>query len=442
MYFWYLMPVYMPHWPKPLGARPTEIDLKLHRVTRVLKRLGSPHLSVPPVIHVAGTNGKGSTIAFLRAILQASGYSVNVYTSPHLRYFNERIVLRNREISDKFLYDVLEDVRIASQGEKLTFFEGTTLAAILAFSRSNADFSLIETGMGGRLDATNVFPKPIATIITAIDFDHTSYLGATIAQIAYEKAGIIKEGVPCVVARQHGEAIDIIQGVAKSKRVPVFRQGHEWEVGTDGRMLQFGVSSHVEEYPLPNLRGLHQIGNAGNAIAAATILSSRYNCDAISVESVSIGIKNADWPARLQLIRGKKNKLVGMLPEGWEFYMDGAHNPSGAKTISEWLEKEKIHIILGMTRDKDTKEFVSHLLPNIESISVVCVQGEPRSKTIEEIAQPILELGLECRKSSSLEDAFYHILSRDSDSKKILLCGSLFLFRDICSYGEIEGCLC
>ncbi|WP_237111310.1 bifunctional folylpolyglutamate synthase/dihydrofolate synthase [Neorickettsia findlayensis] len=431
----------MPHWPKPLGARPTEIDLGLCRVVSVLKKLGDPHLSMQQVVHVAGTNGKGSTIAFLRAILQASCYSVDVCTSPHLRYFNERIVLRDREISDKVLYNVLEDVRIASEGEKLTFFEGTTLAAILAFSRSNADCCLIETGMGGRLDATNVFPKPLVTIITAIDFDHTHYLGETIAQIAYEKAGIIKEGVPCVIAKQHSEAMEVIQDVAKSKRAPVFRQGHEWEVVSAGKTLQFSVGSHVEEYPLPNLRGLHQIGNAGNAIAAATILSSRYTYDAISVESVSVGIRNANWPARLQLIRGKSNKLVNMLPEGWEFYMDGAHNPSGASTISAWLNKEQVHIILGMTRDKDTKEFVSHLLPNIESISVVCVQGEPRSKTIQEIEQPILELGLECRKSSSLEDAFRHILGRDSASKKILLCGSLFLFRDIASYGEIEVCL-
>ncbi|WP_232214968.1 bifunctional folylpolyglutamate synthase/dihydrofolate synthase [Neorickettsia helminthoeca] len=428
----------MPHWPKPLGERPLEIDLELYRVIDVLERLGSPHRKVPPVMHVAGTNGKGSTIAFLRSILKSAGYSLNIYTSPHLRYFNERIVICNEEISDRALYDVLEDVRVASKGEKLTFFEGTTLAAILAFSRTNADFSLIETGMGGRLDATNVFPKPLITIITSIDLDHTEYLGRSTPEIAYEKSGIMKNGVSCVVAGQTDEVMKVIEKVAAMRRAPVFRQGYEWNVSKSQGCLLFETGGYQELYSLPNLRGDHQIVNAGNTVAAVTILRNKYGYDAITAESINEGLSNAIWPARLQRVSRNTNELVRILPQGWELYIDGAHNPAGAKTISEWLGESKAHIILGMTRGKDVKEFLSRIKSNIETIAVVCVQGEPRSQTLEEISKPVLELGCDCFKSASLKDAVQNAVYTKSGVTKIIICGSLFLFRDLASYGEID----
>lgn len=423
----------MPHWPKPLGKRP--IDLGLDRVLKVLERLNNPQNSVPPAIHVAGTNGKGSTIAFIRSILEKSGYSVHVYTSPHLVHFNERIVIAGQQISDKYLHEILEEVRAATQDEKITFFEGTTIGAMLAFARNKGDFCIVETGMGGRLDATNVFPSPIMTIITSISYDHTTYLGDTLEKIAYEKSGIMKPGSICVISRQAEVARKELEAQAIKKRVPVFRCDFEWNVSRKNNNILFEAGGESEFFSLPNLIGDHQIINAGNAIAAVTILRNKFNHEQIDYESINLGLENAEWPSRLEKITDDKNELVQILPKNWELFIDGAHNVDGANILSNWLQDKKAHIILGMTRDKDTKGFLRTIQKNIKSLSAVCVQSEPRSQTVDEVCSSAKMLGIECYPADSIKSAISHIVEIDKDEKStILICGSLFLTKDVNTY--------
>ena len=428
------MPVFMPHWPKPLGKRP--IDLGLERVTKVLDRLDNPENLLPPVIHVAGTNGKGSTIAFLSSILTNSGYSVNCYTSPHLFHFNERIKICNQEIKDKDLYQYLEDVRLATKEEKITFFEGTTIAAILAFSKTNADFCIIETGMGGRLDATNIFKNPLLTVITSIDYDHTEYLGNTLKKIAYEKAGIMKTSCTCIIADQKKEVICELERNAILKKVPVFRSGFEWktEICKDG--FYFCYDDKKCLFNSPSLAGDHQINNVGNAIAAAILLSNKFAYQDISHKVTNLAIKNTKWPARLQQI--KNNRLVKKLPANFKLFLDGAHNSAGAKTISKWLGKKTAHFIVGMTREKDTASFLSILKNNIKSLYAVCVKSEPRSQTVQEIKNQASNCNIDCKMCDCLEDAI-DLISKRPDNKNttdstVIVCGSLFLAKDIKSY--------
>ncbi|MGI9382276.1 MAG: bifunctional folylpolyglutamate synthase/dihydrofolate synthase, partial [Methyloligellaceae bacterium] len=255
---------------------PKLIDLSLDRIEQLLDTLGNPHLALPPVIHVAGTNGKGSVVAFLKAMLEAAGHRVHAFISPHLISFHERIVLAapegGRPISEDALVDVLQRAEIANQGSSITFFEITTAAAFLAFSESPADFLILETGLGGRLDATNVVPQPALTVLTSISIDHTSFLGETLAEIADEKAGILKPGVPCVVARQDPIALARIEKRAEEVDAPLISAGRDWDAYEQHGRLIYQTTTALVDLPLPRLAGRHQIDNAGAAISVIRAL--------------------------------------------------------------------------------------------------------------------------------------------------------------------------
>lgn len=430
--------VYMPHWPKVLESKP--VGATLDRMRELLRMCGNPERSLPPVIHVAGTNGKGSTIAMLAHMLRAAGLRVHVYTSPHLLEYNERIVLNGSKISDAFLYEVIEETRLRCGDIPTTFFEATTAAAFLAFSRVEADVAIVEVGMGGRLDATNVV-TPILTIITSVSLDHTSYLGGTVELVAGEKSGILKEGVCCVLAPQQHESVrHTVEYHAAENRAPIYRGGVEWfcERSGDGMLFR-----STEEYmlPLPALPGDHQVQNAGSAIAACTVLSGKYDYN-IGQEDIEAGLRDVTWPARLERITS--GSLVKMLPQYWKLFLDGAHNPAGAAALSKWigeyLKHEDVYVILGMTKEKDCVEFLKHLRKHIRFLCAVCVKAEYRAQSAEDILGAAMELGIPSSAEESIKSSIQKIISvgdREYDST-ILVCGSLFLTGDLMREGAEE----
>ncbi|MCD6034929.1 MAG: folylpolyglutamate synthase [Rickettsiales bacterium] len=424
----------MPHWPIPLGNRP--IDFDLDRITELLKRLGNPHHRIPPVIHVAGTNGKGSTLAFLKAIFEAAGYRVHRYTSPHLVRFNERIVLAGSEISDEMLYEMAETCRIAAKDDiPVTFFEGTTAMAYLAFAKVPADVLLLETGMGGRLDATNVIDRPLVSVISSVSYDHMEYLGPTIECIMREKAGILKKDVPCVVSYQFPEGMRTVEEEAVNVGAPLFRYGHEWNVErlpddrwyyaeTEGKLL----------LPQPSLLGPHQYINAGNAVAAVQCAEGF----AISDEAIAEGIRTATWPARFEAITS--GALKKLLPEGWELWLDGAHNEAGAELIAymaeEWKDRP-LYCILGMTKGRDIKKFLKQFSHRITHLCGMRVESEPSAYPAERVALEAHEMGIKATAAESVEHAISTLTTLYKDAPgRIIVCGSLYLAGDITLYNE------
>ncbi|APR98223.2 bifunctional folylpolyglutamate synthase/dihydrofolate synthase [Wolbachia endosymbiont of Folsomia candida] len=465
----------MPHWPKPLGSRPK--DFSLDRMKSFLSKLGNPEKKMPPVVHIAGTNGKGSTLSFIRYIMQAAGYKVHTYTSPHLVNFNERIVVAGSYIDDDELYSLLEECRAAVAEQPITLFEAATISAFLAFSRHKADISLIESGMGGRLDATNVIDNPILTIITSIALDHTEYLGPTIEIIAGEKAGIMKPNVSCVIAPQETSIMNVLESHSIDKKSPLYRGGFEWNCSkqlsvikqpsvakgpsvtkrssvipvldtgiqekdiwipasragmTPARMI-FQTSAQSIELPLPSLKGDHQVINSGNAIAACSILSGKYGFD-IGEEDIVSGLQHTYWPARLEHIR--EGKLISLLPKGWKLFLDGAHNNDGARVLSEWVRDnfaEGVYAIFGVTRNRNVEEFLKHLKPYIKLLCAVCVKSEPNATNTSLIKEKADDIGIKVAQCESIGDAISnHILKAPIPNiKTILICGSLFLARDL-----------
>ncbi|ACN95786.1 bifunctional folylpolyglutamate synthase/dihydrofolate synthase [Wolbachia pipientis] len=422
--------IYMPHWPKPLGSRPN--DFSLDRIKSFLSKLDNPEKKVPPVIHIAGTNGKGSTLAFIRYIMQAAGYKVHAYTSPHLVNFNERIVIAGSYIDDNELYSLLEECRAVIAEQAITLFEAATIAAFLAFSRHKADITLIEVGMGGRLDTTNVIDSPILTIITSIALDHTEYLGPTIEIIAGEKAGIMKPNVPCVIAPQEKSIMNTLEYHAINKKSPLYRGGFEWNCEKQDNRMVFQSAIQSIEFSLPSLKGDHQIINAGNAIAACSILSGKYGFD-IGEEDITSGLQCTYWPARLERI--KEGNLISLLPKDWQLFLDGAHNNDGARVLFQWVKDnfaEGIYIIFGVTRNRNVEEFLEHLKPYIKLLCAVCVKSEPKATNTNLIREKANNIGIKAIECESIGDAISnHILKASIQNvKTILICGSLFLARD------------
>jgi len=408
-----------PHWPPVLGYKP--IDLGLERVKELLNRLGNPENKLPPVVHVAGTNGKGSTMAYLRAILEAAGYKVHAYTSPHLVEFNERIVLAGEQIEDGYLNEILEECKSASKGVKITFFEGTTIAAILAFSRTPADIILLETGMGGRLDATNVFDKPALTIITPIAMDHMEFLGNSVDKIAFEKASIMKGSVNCVVSRQEELVIQVINGVAEKKGVKTFSYGREWNIEKDSPDgLKFIFGDKEMNIPKPSLEGEHQLINVGSAIASAMLLDGF----TVSEKNIKDGITLAKWPGRLQKINHT------LTPDGSEIWVDGGHNDQAAVAISnkakEWDDKP-LYLIIGMMERKDCKGFLSNFCGIIKACYAIDILEEDGSMRKEDIINISQNIGIKSYGSENLDEAIKHIVSKEKNDFRIIICGSLYL---------------
>lgn len=407
-----------------LGSHPLpSIALGLERILQALAALGHPERRLPPVVHVAGTNGKGSTIAFLRAILEAAGLKVHVYTSPHLVHFNERIVLACEEITNEMLAGILEEVIQKTKDIPLTFFESTTAAALLAFSRVPADVLLLETGLGGRLDATNVVDNPVLTILTPISYDHMDYLGTTLADIAGEKAGILKKDVPCVVAKQEHEAQKVILQKSIELNVPLYRQGAEWQVAGTERRISFSSPFSQFTHLELGLQGIHQTINAGTAIAAAEQLEE-FN---VSPEHIAEGLKKAVWLARLQRIYPQD------VPIAVSVYLDGGHNSAGMQALAQWIESkgESVHVVLGMLKDKEVVKSAEIIAHKAASLSVTDIQGEPRALPKEEFFEQLQHAGIKAAVMPDWQQAISRICNVNQPPFSILICGSLYLAGDV-----------
>lgn len=414
---------------------PKIIDLSLGRVERLLERLGHPERRLPPVVHVAGTNGKGSLLAFLRAMLEAGGRRVQAYTSPHLVRFHERIRLAGGLIDEAALIALLERCEEANGPEPITFFEVTTAAAFLAFAeeaerkegaggKEGADVLLLETGLGGRLDATNVLDKPLLTAITPIGLDHQQYLGDTLAAIAGEKAGILKPGVPCVVGPQPDEALAVIAAAAERVGARLHRHGRDWRFVPMPEGFRFEDAHGVRHCPQPNLPGPHQIANAALAVACARRLEGF----GLGDDAIDRGLTSADWPGRLQ--RLTRGPLAEALPPGWELWLDGGHNPAAgaalAETLKTWRDRP-LHLIYGMLNTKGAEGFLEPLAPLTQDLKAVAIPGEKASLSAEEAAARAARAGLDAAPAAAVADALQAILRRAATPGRILICGSLYL---------------
>ncbi len=410
---------------------PKSIDLSLDRVNRLLGALGDPHKSMPPAIHVAGTNGKGSVVAFLRAILEAAGLRVHVFTSPHLRRFNERIVLGGpnggQPIGERALHDVLTRAEAANAGHPITFFEITTAAAFLAFAEHPADMVLLETGLGGRLDATNVLDRPRLTAITPISIDHTSFLGDTIEAIAAEKAGILKSGCPCIVSRQTDMALGVIKMKARAAGAPLLISGEQWDAYEQHGRLVFQDGRELLDLPLPRLAGGHQIGNAGTAIAAARAL------DGIEIDEQHLakGLTTAVWPARMErLARGALHEL---LPPGSEIWLDGGHNPAAGEVLARAIAdledrvSRPLHLIIGMMSTKNAGAFIEHFENLASFIATLDIPGQPNAYTAQELCAMARYKGFFAEPATSLRQALELSFRELKEPVRVLITGSLYL---------------
>jgi dihydrofolate synthase/folylpolyglutamate synthase len=406
------------------------IDLSLDRVLRLLDDLGNPQDKLPPVIHVAGTNGKGSTIATMRAVLEAGGYKVHVYTSPHLVRFVERIRLVGSLIDEDLLIALLEHIEEVNAGRPITFFEITTIAAFLAFARVPADVTLLETGMGGRLDATNVVTKPLATVLTSISMDHTQFLGNTIAAIAGEKAAIMKRGVPCVTVAQHPDAAAVINDAAVQVGAAVKWQGRDWHMEPAGGKYRFIGENHAWTVPRPSLPGRHQLDNSGAALAALDQAGLP-----IPDFALQQGLKNIVWPARAQ--RLTKGPLPSAIPNAWELWLDGGHNAGGGQVLAhlaadQWHDAP-LHLVCGMLSTKAAEDFLRPLVPHAASLTVIPVPGSPISYSPGELDIAATNAGFtNVRQAHSAQQALAGIVSDYSAPfARVLICGALYLAGEV-----------
>ena len=402
-----------------MTLHPKVIDLTLDRVHRLLSALDHPEGRIPPVIHIAGTNGKGSTLAMIRAGLEAAGQPVHAYTSPHLARFHERIRLAGALISEPALAALLDECVTANGNDPITFFEITTCAAFLAFARTPADWTLLEVGLGGRLDATNVVAAPRLTVITPVSLDHQQYLGETVAEIAGEKAGILKRRVPCIVGPQTDDGLAVIEARAARLGVPLLVHGQHWHIGEDrGRMI-YQDESGLVDLPLPNLPGPHQIQNAGAAIAALRHLGF----DAAVCEAA---VTQAVWPARMQRLR--QGPLVAAAPRA-ELWLDGGHNPAGGEALAATLARmpeRPTHLICGMLNTKDIGGYLRPLARHADSLTAVSIPGEKNTLPAEETQAAARAAGLSATTAGSVQDAVDRIAGADPQAR-ILICGSLYL---------------
>jgi dihydrofolate synthase/folylpolyglutamate synthase len=402
------------------ALHPRLIDLSLDRLWRVLRALGDPHNRLPPVIHVAGTNGKGSTCAFLRAIAEAAGWRVHVYTSPHLVSFNERIRIAGRLVEEDALADALEEVERANAGAPLTVFEVITAAALHLFASRPAELCVLEVGLGGRFDATNVVHRPAACAIGQIAMDHRDFLGDTLPRIAFEKAGVMKPDVPCATARAPRAVRDVFAAQAQAVGARVLMQDAAWRVtaAPSGLRWQGDVTLDL---PAPSLAGPHQVDNAGLAIAA--LRTARLGLP----ETAYGGIARAEWPARLQRLTGR---LAQMLPAG-EVWLDGGHNPAGgaalaAHVAASWGGRE-VHLIVGMKRGKDAIGFMDPLLPLAAEAWAVAEPGQHQALAVEDV---VAAAHGRARPGPTVAEALARI-AQQSPQATVLICGSLYLAGEV-----------
>ncbi len=402
-----------------MALHPKVIDLTLDRVWRLLAALDHPERRLPPVIHIAGTNGKGSTQAMIRAGLEGAGKRVHAYTSPHLARFHERIRLAGELIAEDALSEVLDRCYAANAGGNITYFEITTAAALLAFAETPADYTLLEVGLGGRLDATNVVEAPALTIITPVSIDHTQYLGNTLEAIAGEKAGIIKRGVPVIVGRQDDAALEVIEARAARLGAPVIAHGQHWHVWQERGRLVFQDETGLLDLPLPALIGAHQVDNAGMALAALSRLG-------FGEEACAAAMTDVTWPARMQRLRS--GPLVAAAG-GAELWLDGGHNPAAGEMLARVLAEmppRPTHLICGMLNTKDVAGFMRPLAPHAATLTAVSIPGEAATLPADETARIAAQAGIESRTASNVISAIAAIAAADPGAR-MLICGSLYL---------------
>jgi dihydrofolate synthase/folylpolyglutamate synthase len=405
------------------ALHPKLIDLSLGRMHRALAALGHPERRLPPVVHVAGTNGKGSTCAFLRAITEAAGMRAHVFTSPHLVHFHERVRLAGTLVSDADLTAALEEAEAANGGEPITVFEITTAAALLLFSRVEADVMVLEVGLGGRLDATNVVDRPVATAITSLSMDHMDFLGDTLGAIAGEKAGIIKPGVPCATGLHLPEARAVLDRVAGEQAAPLLMRGRDWRCDPVQGGLLFADARGEIALPPPGLPGPHQAENAGIAIAALRAWNPEWLTDA----AVARGVAAAEWPARLQRLHGA---LAAMLPQGFELWLDGGHNAGAGVALAAhfptWRDRP-LHLVVGMKKGKASAEFLHPLIPHATTLTAVAEPGQHLAMSVDDI---IAASGGVARPGPDVAGALARI-GREGPPGRVLVCGSLYLAGEV-----------
>ncbi len=461
--------VFLPHFPIP--NKNSISNNSPEKLQKILAKLGDPQNNLPPVIHVAGTNGKGSTVAFLASIFQAANYKTQIYTSPHIHHCNERIDIANNQNDDGYLYEILEEVRIASIGTDLTLFEGLTLAAILAFSKNHADICIIETGMGGRVDATNVIDKKILTILTSISLDHQEFLGNNLSAIACEKSHIMRSSVPCIVAPQMPETISAIELRSSEigNQLIYFGTDFQIEINQDETFNfkytaipeKAGIEYSFNNLPKPSLSGWHQYLNASLAIAA--IITTNILEPSSQQKSGSTFLRNID-PNFCQDDNVKKNQLQSIISKAltqakWssrleklnhqllkkddELWIDGAHNQGGFIVLSDWLKEQIVddfenqkpkrnYLIVGFTKNKSKPEFFAPFKDIIDFICAIRVAGEPNPEESEKIVAEVLKSGIEeIKAEDDLADAINFLVNLDRENPcRIIICGSLYLARD------------
>ncbi len=415
-----------------LTLHPKKIDLALDRILRLLDDLGDPHLRLPPVIHVAGTNGKGSACAFARAMLEAQGLKVHVHTSPHLVRFHERIRIAGRLISEEALVSLLEEVEQVNQGREITFFEITGAAMFLAFARYPADVCVLEVGLGGKYDATNVVPNPAMTVIQPVGLDHREFLGDDLAGIAAEKAGIIKQGSPLVVGPQSEIAHDAILSQADRLGVTVFEFGQDFASRQEHGRMVYEDEIGLLDLPMPKLIGRHQIENAGVAIAALRHARRGWGEDA----AVEKGLAQVEWPGRLQRLH--KGPLIDYAPRGAEIWLDGGHNPHGAEVVSRAMAdmeehgERPLYLICAMLANKDAVGYLRAFNGLARHVVTLAIPGEAASLGAGALYDAARRAGLDAAPAEDLDDAMLQVTAwtrlGDNDvPPRILICGSLYL---------------
>lgn len=433
---------YLPHWPIPttLGKRQVDYETVFERAEKVLQKLGNPHLKLPPVIHVAGTNGKGSTASLIANIFRCAGYRAHLYTSPHLHECNERILLNGEKISDSALFEIMEETRLAAESGMeevpLTFMEGFTIGAFLAFAKTAADVVVLECGMGGRIDITNIFPQKLATVITPISFDHMEYLGNSIERIALEKAMIMRPETPLIVAPQPTKALGIIEILAQDQGIKTHLYDRDFSIELDERDGEFDFSFgeiFLNNLPKPALLGDHQYINFATALATIFAIRNKFEIDNKAIRQA---VSTVRWESRLEKISGNLTKILGNAAS--ELWIDGAHNPSGAFALARWLTtstKEnntlKNFVICGFSRNKCKKEFLEKFI-NIAELVAVTVDGEPYPEEAEKIVEVGKSIGVEISAANDLLDAIHYIAKQSAGTAcRVVICGSLHLARDV-----------
>ncbi len=406
-----------------MSLHPKIIDLTLERMERLLAALGHPERDLPPVIHIAGTNGKGSTQAMIRAGMEAAGKRVHAYTSPHLARFHERIRVAGELISEAELSALLEECERVNAGVPITFFEITTCAAFLAFARTPADTLLLEVGLGGRLDATNVVEKPALTVITPVSLDHQQYLGETVAEIAGEKAGILKRGTPCVVGPQTPEGLAVIEARAARLAAPLLVHGQHWHAREEAGRLVFQDETGLLDLPRPNLPGPHQIDNAGAAVMALRHLGfGEAACEA--------AVTHAFWPARMQRLR--RGPLAESAPQA-ELWLDGGHNPAGGEAVAATLAQmppRPTYLICGMLNTKDIGGYLRPLATHARQLHAVSIPGAEATLPADATRDAAIAAGMVATTAASVAAALAAIVAEDPRAR-VLICGSLYLAGSI-----------